>query len=240
MHNTQEHRDHHSGPMAWIDFGWSLALHAVLLLLVAFLIVRAPEVGVEAANIAAEFQLFDARESPAVPVSEPERVEPTTRASEAKAETPPTPEPIPIKPKALENLPVESPPSPAAEIPSKPQPAQSVAPKVSDASRIARPSSRASSPMKGARQALPDYLSNPPPAYPESSRLAREEGVVLLLVDVGSLGTPTDVRLQRSSGYGTLDQAAIRAAQGWRFHPGTMAGVAVASSVSVPVRFELH
>jgi protein TonB len=215
-----------------------VALHAALLLLLAFLIVRAPEVGVEAANIAAEFQLFEARESPAMPASEPEKVQPAERDSVEKASS--TPEPIPINTKALEHLPVESCAVLTAETPAKPQPAPPVVPKVSDASRRARPSSRASSPMKGAKEALPDYLSNPPPAYPESSRLAREEGVVMVLVDVGVLGTPSDVRLLRSSGYSALDQAAIRAVREWRFRPGTMAGMAVASSVSIPVRFELH
>jgi protein TonB len=62
----------------------------------------------------------------------------------------------------------------------------------------------------------------------------------MVLVDVGVLGTPSDVRLLRSSGYSALDQAAIRAVREWRFRPGTMAGMAVASSVSIPVRFELH
>lgn len=233
------HKDH-TQPIAWIDIGWSVALHALLLLLVVFLIIRAPEVGIEAANIAAEFQLFEARESPAQPASERERVQSASRDSEVIAEERPTQKAIPENPAPVGHLPVESHPGAVADIPTKPQPAPSVAPKISDASRTASPSGRASSPMRGAKEALPDYLRNPPPAYPESSRLAHEEGVVMLTVDVGSQGMPTDVRLLRSSGYSALDQAAIRAVRGWRFRPGTMAGMAVASSVSVPVRFELH
>lgn len=232
------HTEQYERMTAWTDFGRSVALHAALLLLLAFLIVRAPEVGVEAANIAAEFQLFEARESPAMPASEQERVQPAEKDSVAKASS--APEPILVNTKALEHLPAESCAIPVAEPPAKAQPDPPVIPKVPDASRRARHSSRASAPMKGAKEALPDYLSNPPPAYPESSRLAREEGVVMVLVDVGALGTPSGVRLQRSSGYSALDQAAIRAVREWRFRPGTMAGMAVASTVSIPVRFELH
>ena len=234
------HKEYHERPLAWIDFGWSVAVHALLLLLMAFLIIRAPEVGVEVANIAAEFQLFEARESPSITASEPQQTQPAERELKVTAEARPTQEAIPKNSDPVERLPVESHTLPVTEISPKPQFAPSVAPKVSDAFRTARPSSRASSPLKGAKQALPDYLRNPPPAYPESSRLAREEGVVLLLVDVGVLGEPNDVRLQSSSGYYALDQAAIRAVRGWKFRPGTMAGMAVASRVSVPVRFELH
>lgn len=230
---------YHAQPIAWIDFGRSLALHAGLLILLALLIIRAPEVGVEAANIAAEFQLFEARESPAMPAAEPEKVQSSTPESALATEVYPAAEPIPENPVPAEPLHVESHAIPVAEIPLKTRPAPSAVPKNTIVSRNA-PSSRASSPLRGAKEALPDYLRNPPPAYPESSRLAREEGVVMLLVDVGVQGAPSDVRLQRSSGYSSLDQAAIRAVRGWRFRPGTLAGVAVASSVYVPVRFELH
>ena len=231
----------HAHPLAWTDVFGSVAFHAALLFLVAFLIVRAPKVGVEAANITAEFQLFESPEVPSSELSpEPAREQSTARECGATAEIPPTPEPIPPNSDAFENVTVESHPSPVDAVHSELQPAPSEAPKVSHASRSARTSSRASSPINGAREALPDYLRNPPPAYPESSRLAREEGVVMLLVDVGSSGTPTDVRLQRSSGHSSLDQAAIRAVRCWKFRPGTMVGMAVASSVSIPVRFELH
>jgi protein TonB len=234
------HKEYQERPLAWIDFGWSVAVHALLLLLVAFLIIRAPEVGVEVANIAAEFQLFEARESPSITATECEEVQPVAREPEVTAEARPPQEAISETPAPVEHLPVESHIVPIAEIPPKPQPAASAAPKAIDASWSARPPSRASSPLKGAKEALPDYLRNPPPTYPETSRLAKEEGVVMVLVEVGAMGTPTDVRLQRSSGYASLDEAAIRAVREWRFRPGTMGGVAVASSVSIPVRFELH
>jgi len=93
--------------------------------------------------------------------------------------------------------------------------------------------------VSGAKNILPDYLSNPPPRYPESSRLAGEEGVVFLRVDVSSSGSINQVLLARSSGYPALDRAAIEAVKGWKFHPASAAGMAMISEVTVPVRFEL-
>ena len=171
--------DRTTAPVEWTDLGWSLACHAVLVLLAALvtlLIVHPPEVGVETAAIAAEFQLFEAPASESAP------------AEVADTE--------PVPPSVL--------------------------------------------PPTEARGAIPDYLRNPPPAYPEPSRLAHEEGVVMLVVDVGHSGNPTGVRLQQSSGFTALDQAAIRAVRDWKFRPATTAGMVVASSVSIPVRFELH
>lgn len=228
------HKEHHHRPLEWIDFGWSLAVHAALLVLAAFLIVRAPEVGVEVANIAAEFQLFEA------PASEPAPERMADKEPPPPSDPPPIEESDPLKPKSVESLPIEMPQSPVAAIRRSAKPGVSSVPKHSDNSRNPKPRSRASAPVNGAREVLPDYLRNPPPAYPEPSRLAHEEGVVMLVVDVGHAGNPTEVRLQQSSGYSALDQAAIRAVRNWKFRPGTMAGMAVASSVSIPVRFELH
>lgn len=234
------HEQYHEQSLDWIDFGWSVAVHALILVLVASLIIRAPEVGVEVANLTAEFQLFEARESPTIAASDCERAQPVPRETEVPGEARPKQEVVSESPAPVEYLPVESHTVPITEIFPNPKAAESAAQKAIDASRSARSSSRAGSPLKGAKEALPDYLRNPPPSYPETSRRAKEEGVVMLLVRVGAVGTPTDVRLQRSSGYSSLDEAAIRAVREWRFRPGTMGGLAVASIVSIPVRFELH
>jgi protein TonB len=224
-------------PVALTDLGWSVACHAGLLMLVAlltFLIVHPPEVGVEAANIAAEFQLLDAPASERAPARAKEQ------QPSPPSDFPPPAEVAPPQAELAQSQPVLLPKSPDADISYNEKALPTSAPKLSESSRHSRPRSRASAPVKGAREALPDYLRNPPPAYPDPSRLAHEEGVVMLLVDVGSLGTPTEVRLQHSSGYDALDQAAIRAVRAWKFRPATEAGIAVASSVSIPVRFELH
>ena len=230
-------KDRPIAPVALTDLGWSLACHAVLVLLAALvtlLIVHPPEVGVETAAIAAEFQLFEAPASESAPaeVADTEPVPPS--------DLPPTEESTPLQPESAESLPLEMPRSPVADIRCSAKPEPASAPTHSETSQNSKPRSPASAPVKGARGAIPDYLRNPPPAYPEPSRLAHEEGVVMLVVDVGHSGNPTGVRLQQSSGFTALDQAAIRAVRDWKFRPATTAGMVVASSVSIPVRFELH
>jgi protein TonB len=83
-------------------------------------------------------------------------------------------------------------------------------------------------------------LHNEPPEYPEESRVAREQGVVILQVEVTAAGEPANVSILQSSGYFRLDQAARHAVQHWKFHPAMTAGIPVSCEADVPVRFELH
>jgi protein TonB len=88
--------------------------------------------------------------------------------------------------------------------------------------------------------AKPDYLNNPPPIYPEPSRIAKQEGTVVLEVLVTSEGSAGDVSVQASSGFSLLDQSAVTAVQKWRFHPATLGGMKIKSRVIIPVLFQLH
>ena len=101
-------------------------------------------------------------------------------------------------------------------------------------------SKRISSSSKGAIQAQPDDLHNEPPEYSEDSRAAREEGVVILRVEVTATGAPASVTILKTCGYFRLDQAARRAVQHWKFHSAIAAGIAVSSEADVPVRFKLE
>jgi protein TonB len=65
------------------------------------------------------------------------------------------------------------------------------------------------------------------------------EGTVLLRMEIGADGMVTQLRVQRSSGHRLLDQAAIAAAQRWRFAPETDGGFTMRVIVDVPVRFDL-
>jgi len=98
----------------------------------------------------------------------------------------------------------------------------------------------ASNAAKGAVQAEPDDLHNEPPEYPEESRAAREQGVVILRVEVTSAGEPATVSILKSSGYFRLDQAAKHAVQHWKFHPAMTAGIPMSSEANVPVHFKLQ
>jgi periplasmic protein TonB len=85
----------------------------------------------------------------------------------------------------------------------------------------------------------PDYLSNPPPVYPEDARSAGQEGVVTLDVIVGTDGRPETIKIISSSGYYLLDDSAKSAVQHYKFRPATVGGIKCRSHVKVPVCFRL-
>jgi TonB family protein len=83
------------------------------------------------------------------------------------------------------------------------------------------------------------YYRNPPPPYPEESRKLKEEGLVMIHAEVDPQGKVNSVILIQSSGFPLLDDAALETVQGWQFKPARMAGIAVSTSVNIPVRFRL-
>ena len=91
----------------------------------------------------------------------------------------------------------------------------------------------------GAWMAQPNYMTNPPPKYPEAARSLGQEGTVLLLVDVGRDGKVEMVRVKKSSGHRLLDNAAYKAVKSWKFQPAKIGSLPVGSKVEVPVRFQL-
>ena len=84
-----------------------------------------------------------------------------------------------------------------------------------------------------------DYLQNPPPVYPRLSQRLKEQGEVLLRVQVGAGGQPLEISVQQSSGHARLDQAAQRAVTQWRFVPAQRNGKTVVAWVVVPFEFAL-
>lgn len=78
------------------------------------------------------------------------------------------------------------------------------------------------------------------PSYPASAIRANHEGTVLLSVYVLETGRVGDVRIEQSSGYGKLDESAVREARKWRFRPGLRDGVPVAMWKQVPITFQLR
>jgi protein TonB len=84
------------------------------------------------------------------------------------------------------------------------------------------------------------YRNAPLPPYPSSARSQGKEGVVHLLVSIDAEGHPTSVALARSSGVESLDRAALQwVPRNWTFYPATRHGVAIASNIITPIRFEL-
>ncbi|GAA4402241.1 energy transducer TonB [Quisquiliibacterium transsilvanicum] len=181
---------------------------------------------------------------PAVRRSPPEQSTPRPSPSEtlvadsarAAPEAPmaPAPQPSPSPP-AAPLAPVDT--APAAPAPA-PAPVAAAPARTAPASppAIAVP---ASGPATSAPRFDAAYLANPPPAYPMISRRLGEEGRVLLRVHVEPDGRASSVELRDSSGFGRLDDAALRAVRGWRFVPARRGEQAVAAWVLVPINFTL-
>jgi protein TonB len=83
------------------------------------------------------------------------------------------------------------------------------------------------------------YLNNPRPAYPPIARKLGLEGMVVLRVQVSAGGAPAQVVVAQTSGAPLLDEAALKAVQGWTFVPARRGDTPVAHEVEVPIRFQL-
>jgi len=77
------------------------------------------------------------------------------------------------------------------------------------------------------------------PEYPVSEIRMGHEGTVLLVLQIMPNGRVGAVRIDQSSGYPKLDDAAAREARKWRMKPGTSDGAAMAMWKRVPIKFQL-
>ena len=84
------------------------------------------------------------------------------------------------------------------------------------------------------------YLHNPAPQYPLESRRLREQGSVLLRVEVSGEGSTLQVLIEHTSGWPLLDRAAISAVKRWRFVPARSGNDPVDAWVLVPIEFDLR
>ena len=210
---------------------WSLGLHAAVLLGGGFLFVQQAEFGMELGKSSMEINLVAAAAEPE-PLVAPEETVPDPQ--EVPAPESPKPDdmliPEPVK--------LPSVPAPVQRTVAKPE---DPAPERGDGSSPIPGKDKTTVSSSGGveREAKPNYLKNPPPRYPAESRRLHQEGRVMLRVAVTAEGRPERVTLERSSGYRLLDDSAIEAVRCWKFHPARMGSMSVASTVSVPVRFEL-
>lgn len=81
---------------------------------------------------------------------------------------------------------------------------------------------------------------NTAPPYPRLARVQGWQGTVLVRAWVAPSGEVASIRVAESSGRSILDQAAAAAVQGWKFRPARRKGQAVASTVDVPITFQLE
>ncbi|QIL91350.1 TonB family protein [Microbulbifer sp. SH-1] len=84
-------------------------------------------------------------------------------------------------------------------------------------------------------------FAHPPgaPVYPELARQRRQQGTVVVEVQLDHTGAQLMRRLLQSSGVDSLDQAALTAVAKWEFLPYREDGRARLARVQLPIRFSL-
>lgn len=175
-----------------------------------------------------------------IPMEAPPQPEPVV--------TPPPPpvrKPPPKRPEMTRPKPPRPVPQPVVEqtttspqaltAPAETAPPQPAAPPVAETAPAPAP---APAPVVAARFDA-DYLNNPRPGYPPLSRRMREEGKVMLRVQVTTEGLPGQIEIARSSGFERLDQAAREAVTRWRFVAARQGDRPIEAWVLVPVVFKL-
>ncbi len=83
----------------------------------------------------------------------------------------------------------------------------------------------------------PTKVRDVKPAYPETARTARVQGVVICEALIGADGKVADVRVLRSTPL--LDQAAVEAVRQWEFTPSLLNGNPVPIIMTMTVNFTL-
>ncbi len=154
---------------------------------------------------------------------------------------PPAPEPTPPPaPAALPEAPVPAPTAPPAPRPKTTPATKKPAPPAKAAAPNPTAAGKPAAPRGVVREARPDAPRNRPPHYPEMARRNGWRGRVIVRATITESGQVGSVSLQRSSGFGALDQAAVQAVRGWRFLPRTVGGQPVGAVIDVPVTFSLR
>jgi protein TonB len=245
--------------------GLSIFVHAGLMVGLGS-IVLAARVAIQPTVL--EVAVVAAAEAPpaAAPDSTPAAVTPPpAEAAPVGSAAPSDPSPAPPEPKApavaLPEAPADATVAQPAETPPKPEPP---APRVETppAQHADRPAAPRVPPQLAAKPpALPpghgvDGITNakptelsatasfrpvvaPPLTYPPIAIRLGEEGTVGLLVAIDAEGTPQEVTVQKSSGFGSLDEEAVRTMRRWRFSPPHKNGLAGPVTIYIPMVFKL-
>ena len=155
--------------------------------------------------------------------------QPPQEAPEILLETPPVVIPPPIveieeRPQAITAVVMEStPPPPPAANP------------VAAVEGLPAPAVRVPAVIPGGDLSA-SMIDAVPPHYPYESRRLKEQGTVLLDVQLSMSGTVERVSVRTSSGFARLDKAALEAVRRWRWSPTVRDGqpVAVRGVVEIP------
>lgn len=148
----------------------------------------------------------------------------------------PTPKPVPIPEPVREVAPepvpqatpsVPSPPAPAAP-PTPPAPAPKAEPAPAVPAPVTPPRTDAA------------HLNNPAPQYPALSRRLGEQGRAMLDVYILPDGSVGEIKLNKSSGFPRLDNAALQAVKNWKYVPAKRGDKPIPFWYVQPVSFVLN
>lgn len=164
---------------------------------------------------------------PPKPVPPPPKPEPKpvpTPKPVAKPTPKPTPKPEPVREVAQEPVQQAAPTPPAP--PSAPV-------------QQATPAPEAPAPVTPPRTDAA-HLNNPAPQYPALSRRLGEQGRVMLDVYILPDGSVGEIKLNRSSGFPRLDNAALQAVKTWKYVPAKRGDKPIPFWYVQPVSFVLN
>jgi protein TonB len=88
-------------------------------------------------------------------------------------------------------------------------------------------------------QAVPKLVKSPKPRYPSESIRLRQEGRVIVNIEVLESGAVGQATIAQSSGFSALDQSALEAVKNWQYASGSGGGQLVTQWVHAGIIFEL-
>jgi periplasmic protein TonB len=179
-------------------------------------------------------KLIEPPAPPPLPPPPPKREPPPPPPKKTLAPPPPkplAPPPPAFVPKAEVQI-AAPPPAVVAVTPDPPPPAAKV--------ELAPAPVPAPAPPKAeVRAATQLSASCDKPEYPPASQRMQEEGRVVLRLIISADGRVVESKVDKSSGYTRLDEAARQALALCRFKPATADGQPIQSNLLIPYRFEL-
>jgi len=150
----------------------------------------------------------------------------------------PVPKIVPARPKpVITAAPTPQPTTPAFTAP-PPDPEPVAEPEPAPVAAAPAPAAAAPAPARELPASAVQYLKPPVLNYPALSRRAGESGRVLLRVFIDEAGLPVQLRVQTSSGYARLDDAALAAIGKVRFKPYSENGRPVSGWALIPLSFD--
>ena len=170
----------------------------------------------------------------------PAEEKPVEVATPRKLESPPVkPKPIPVRTKreVIDKSVKPSAPQDSAIDVNKPS-GSTNGPMTNSNGLNTQSQSAASAPTTGDDRG-PKPLKNGKPPYPHAALRAKQEGIVVMNLDIGSDGLVNRAELARTSGVQALDQSALTTAMTWIFTPAIRGGKPVSERVQIGVKFDL-